>query len=51
MIKKALISVRFKSALIVDLAEVKLSIAVYLRNYMRGVIARFSGDEITPMVI
>ncbi len=24
-----------------------MSIAVYLRNYMRGVIARLSGDEIT----
>jgi hypothetical protein len=51
MIRKALRSVSFKRALIVYLAEVKLSIAVYLRNYMRGVIARFSGDEITPMVI
>lgn len=29
------------------LAQVKLSIAVYLRNFMRSVIARFSGDELT----
>jgi hypothetical protein len=33
------------------IADVKLSIAVYLRNFMRGVIARFSGDEISTAVI
>lgn len=34
-----------------EVADVKLSIAVYLRNFMRGVIARFSGDEISTAVI
>lgn len=29
----------------------KQSIVVYLRNYMRGVIGRLSGDEITPSLI